>query len=350
MIRISALRVDLPEFQLGDLSLDVGRGEFFALMGPTGSGKTLLLESVAGLIRPDSGHILIDGQEITHLAPEKRRIGLVYQDHALFPHMTVLENITFGRRYHGMNQAQGLKLARNLMDILGLGQLAERRPETLSGGEKQRTALARALACRPSVLLLDEPLSSLDPQFREDVRRTLADLHSTAGTTFLMVTHDFVDAMTLAGRAAVIREGRLEQVGKVRDIFCRPATEFTARFVGMKNVFPVTYEKGECSFASIRMPVADGLSVCGQGYAARRPEDVFISLNRDVSRHLSRLPGVVHRVFREGFSWAAEVDCNSIMFTARLKRDQTPGETVQPGTGVNLCFEPSRLHHIRKTA
>ncbi|MBI9081683.1 MAG: ATP-binding cassette domain-containing protein, partial [Pseudodesulfovibrio sp.] len=166
MIRIHELRVDLPDFQLGEVSLNVRPGEFFALMGPTGSGKTLLLESIAGLIKATTGSIVVDGLDITNLAPEKRRVGLVYQDHALFPHMTVLDNITYGRQYHGMDKTQGLKAAHELMEILGLSRLAERKPANLSGGEKQRTALARALTCKPSVLLLDEPLSSLDPQFR----------------------------------------------------------------------------------------------------------------------------------------------------------------------------------------
>ena len=202
MIELRDLRVDLPGFHLGEITLTVGRGEFFALMGPTGSGKTLILESVAGLVRADGGSILLNGRDVTSLPPERRGVGLVYQDHALFPHMTVTRNITYGRRYHGMDKAEGLRLARELMEILGLTRVADRKPANLSGGERQRTALARALACRPSVLLLDEPLSSLDPQFREDVRRNLADLHASAGTTFLMVTHDFVDALTLAGRAA----------------------------------------------------------------------------------------------------------------------------------------------------
>jgi len=346
MIRIHGLRVDLPGFQLGEVSLNVGQGEFFALMGPTGSGKTLLLESIAGLIRATAGNIVVDGLDVTDLAPEKRRVGLVYQDNALFPHMTVLDNITYGRQYHGMDKAQGLKAAHELMDILGLSRLAGRKPETLSGGEKQRTALARALICKPSVLLLDEPLSSLDPQFREDVRRTLADLHTSAGTTFLMVTHDFVDALTLADRAAVIRNGRLEQVGEVRDIFHRPATAFTARFVGMKNVFPAMYERGECHFASIRMAIPNGGPVQGRGYAALRPEDVMVSLNGDSPDNLVHLPGVVQRIFRTGFSWAAEVSCGENTFTARMGHDQALDSNVQPGAEVMLCFDPSKLHHI----
>ncbi|MBI9081076.1 MAG: ABC transporter ATP-binding protein, partial [Pseudodesulfovibrio sp.] len=206
--------------------------------------------------------------------------------------------------------------------------------------------LARALTCKPSVLLLDEPLSSLDPQFREDVRRTLADLHTSAGTTFLMVTHDFVDALTLADRAAVIRNGRLEQVDEVRNIFHRPATTFTARFVGMKNIFSTVYKRGECQLASIRMAMPDNCPVRKRGYAALRPEDVSVSLNGDSNKNLAQLSGVVQRIFRTGFSWAAEVACGENSFTACMEHAQALDSKVQPGAQVTLCFDPSKLHHI----
>ncbi len=345
MISINDLTIKFPQFKLGEISLDIEQGEFFALMGPTGSGKTLLLESISGMTKNSSGSITIDGKDVSALPPEKRRIGLVYQDHALFPHMNVTQNITYGCKYHGIGKHEAEKTAEELMENLGLSHIANRFPANLSGGEKQRTALARALAFKPSLLLLDEPLSSLDPQFREDVRRTLSELHAAAKTTFIMVTHDFVDAMTLAGKAAVIRRGKIEQMGQVREIFRSPATEFTARFVGMKNILPASYEGDICRLSCATIPNAPTKINC-KGFAAIRPEDVCISSNGDHPDSYIAIQGRIRRIFREGFSWAAEVNSDCGLITARLKRSQVLEGNIPEGRLVKACFLPEKVHHI----
>ncbi len=345
MIDVRNLCLTLPGFTLGPLDLQVKTGNFFALMGPTGSGKTLLLESLAGLVRPRNGGIWIGGREVTRASPEERRIGLVYQDHALFPHMTVWDNITYGQRY--LDLAGPADYARRLLDMLGLTPLKDRKPQNLSGGEKQRTALARALACRPDLVLLDEPLSSLDPQFREGLRRQLKELHQATGATFFMVTHDFVDALTMADSAAVIRQGRIEQAGPIQDIFHRPATPFIAGFVGMRNIFPVTFQSGQCCLAGVQVRLGtDPSPADGPGHVALRPEDVHISVNGDIPAGWQGLSGRVDSLTREGFSWLATVDCGQVSFTARLEHRQALDGTVRPGSPVTVAFDPVIAHCI----
>ncbi len=233
MIRIENLCVRLPDFSLDRINLHVADGEFFILLGPTGAGKTVLLESVAGLVPVSSGRIHLNGRNVTHLCPEKRGVGIVYQDSALFPHLTVKDNIRYGLRYQKDSPDKAPMKFDPLVEALGIGHLLHRNATTLSGGEKQRVALARALIVAPALLLLDEPLSALDPNFREEIRDILKDLHRNTGVTILMVTHDFAEARYLAQHIAVINNGRLEQTGTVDAVFLKPATAFTARFVGM---------------------------------------------------------------------------------------------------------------------
>jgi molybdate/tungstate transport system ATP-binding protein len=343
MIRVDSLSLCFAGFGLRDVSFHVAPGEFFALMGPTGSGKTLILESIAGLVDRARGTIRVAGQRVDHLPPERRNVSLVYQDNALFPHLNVLDNVTYGQRYHGIKEDQGRRMALDLLERLGLSHVAGRLPLNLSGGEKQRVSLARALACKPDVVLLDEPLSSLDPQFRGDLRATLKDLHKHSGLTFLMVTHDFVDALTLAERAAVIRGGGLEQVGAVNDVFRKPATAFVAGFVGMKNIFPVQGGK-ECDLGKEARFAVPGAT--GPGHVALRPEDVFVSLRAAAATHKVGLSGTLLAVWREGFSWFAEVACGDSRFTAALDRQFLDQGKLDPGQSVQLSFAPESLHFM----
>ncbi len=346
MIRIRDLRLDFPGFTLGPASLHVEAGSFFALMGPTGSGKTLLLESLAGLIKRQQGRIEIAGRDVTALPPERRGLGLVYQDNALFPHMTVLDNIVYGQRYHGVEAAEGKKLALELADMLRISPLLKRRPSGLSGGEKQRTAIARALACRPGVVLLDEPLSSLDPQFREGLRKNLKEVHAATGAVFFMVTHDFTDALTLADHAAVIHKGKIEQAASTLDIFHKPATTFIAEFVGMGNIFPSTYDQGFFRFAGVSAPRPADCAPGREGCVALRPEDVHVSTNGAPPEDWISLPGKVESVTRQGFSWAASVRCGEARFTARLEHRPVLAGEIKEGSSVCVAFDPDVVHYI----
>ncbi len=236
MIRLVGVCLRFEEFFLQDINLEIEEGCFFILMGPTGAGKTVLLEAVAGHHNLKSGKVFLRGQDVTHLPPEERRIGIVYQDYALFPHMSVEDNIRFAVPYMGERARLGQpERFKNLVSRLNLAHLLHRRPSTLSGGEAQRTALARALFSDPDLVLLDEPLSALDPAFRGELRDMLKSLHTETGKTFIVVTHDFSEARELGSRGAVMNQGRIAQQGSIEEIFAEPSEEFVARFVGARH-------------------------------------------------------------------------------------------------------------------
>ncbi len=237
MIQIKDLSIHLPGFAVEKVCLTIEEGEFFILLGPTGAGKSLILEALAGLLPIASGSLRLHGKEIAHLPPEKRDLAIVYQDGALFPHLTVEANIAFGLRYMQKKVADPKKQVHHLMERLGIAHLRRRTPLTLSGGEKQRTALARALAIEPKILLLDEPLSALDPTTRGEMIDLLKELHQERSMTCLMVTHDFSEAQFLGQSMAVIQKGRIEQSGPVHDLFHQPKTPFVAQFLGRKEAF-----------------------------------------------------------------------------------------------------------------
>ncbi len=220
---------------LDDVSLDIGEGEFVFLLGPSGCGKTTLLRIVAGLETPTSGKILQNGQEITHLSPAKRNIGIVFQSYALFPNLTVFQNIAYGLENRKMPKAQIRQRVAELLELVGLGGYESRYPAQLSGGQQQRVALARALAISPSLLLLDEPLSALDARVRANLRIEVARLQRQLGVTTIMVSHDQEEALTMADRVVVMDQGRIVQIGSPEEIYHNPATPFVADFVGLMN-------------------------------------------------------------------------------------------------------------------
>jgi ABC-type sugar transport system ATPase subunit len=222
----------------------VDKGEFLALLGPSGCGKTTLLRIIAGLLEANSGQIVLDGQDVTRLPAWKRDIGLVFQNYALFPHMSVAENVGFGLEMRGVSAAERARQVDEALDVVRLREFAARKPSELSGGQQQRVAIARAIAIKPRLLLLDEPLSNLDAVLRNSVRVELRELHERTGLTTVMVTHDQAEALTLADRVAVMSAGRVEQFGKAEAIYEEPATAFVASFVGSPpaNLLTVTMD------------------------------------------------------------------------------------------------------------
>jgi sulfate transport system ATP-binding protein len=217
---------------LEGVSLEVPEGSLTALLGPSGSGKSTLLRIIAGLETPDSGTIMIDGDDVSHVSPQKRGIGFVFQHYAAFTHMSVRDNVAFGLQIRKRPKAETRSRVDELLALVGLTQWADQRPSQLSGGQRQRMALARALAVAPKVLLLDEPFGALDAIVRAELRAWLRRLHDEQGTTTVLVTHDQEEAMEVADRIAVMSAGHIEQVGSPRDIYDRPATEFVMSFVG----------------------------------------------------------------------------------------------------------------------
>jgi putative spermidine/putrescine transport system ATP-binding protein len=217
-----------------DLAID--DGEFFSLLGPSGSGKTTVLRMIAGFELPTAGAILLHGADVTHLAPYDRDVNTVFQDYALFPHMSVLENVEYGLRVKGVKKTERRQRASTALESVRLGEFASRRPHQMSGGQRQRVALARALVNRPRVLLLDEPLGALDLKLREEMQVELKSIQRDVGITFVFVTHDQGEALSMSDRVAVFNNGRIEQCGTPREIYDRPATAFVAGFVGSSNL------------------------------------------------------------------------------------------------------------------
>lgn len=220
-----------------DLDLTIRKGELLALLGPSGCGKTTTMRAIAGLMNPVGGRIVLDGRDITHVPANKREIGLVFQSYALFPHLTVFENVAFGLRMKGI---QGNELRQKVeagLTSVGLLSFAERKATDLSGGQQQRVSLARSMVVQPKLLMLDEPLSNLDARLRLDMRSELQRLQKDTGMTMIFVTHDQVEALALADKIVVMRNGAIEQIGTPEDIYNRPATDFVADFVGFENIF-----------------------------------------------------------------------------------------------------------------
>jgi molybdate/tungstate transport system ATP-binding protein len=343
MIRIDQLRVRLPGFSLGPVDLDVRQGEFFCLLGPTGSGKTLILESVIGIVAISGGRIRVSDRDVNRLPPEQRGVGIVYQDCALFPHLSVEKNIHYGLRYHNGSNSDGHARCRDLVQRLGLAGLLDRSVTTLSGGEKQRVALARALATAPSVLLLDEPLAALDPCFREEIRDLFRSLHQETGLTVLMVTHDFTDAHTLAQRVAILHDGRIEQTGTADTVFRRPATTFVADFVGMRNVLPARQQNGVLTVDGLNLaiPAENG----HHRYAAIRPEHVHLQPENSENGK-NCIPGCIRSIVNQGLFAELSVEAAGVTVKAVLLTSSLMARGFRQGERVHLRIDPTDVHLI----
>jgi molybdenum ABC transporter ATP-binding protein len=345
-VQVQNLHVDLGAFRLREIDLDVPPGETVVILGPTGAGKTVLLETIAGLHRPDSGRILINGEDITAAPPEQRGVGFVYQDYALFPHLDVAGNIGFGLKLGKLERSFVEKRVVEVSEMLNIDHLLHRRPDTLSGGEQQRVALARALVVKPGLLLLDEPLSALDPETREDLQRELARLHRELGTTTVHVTHDFAEAAALGHRIAVVHEGRIVQVGTPEEVFRRPASEFVARFVGARNVFqgkvlPPTNGHGILTVNGLELAVLTELS--GRVRASLRPEDIVLSQEPLHASARNVFPGHVAEIVDRGTLVHVTVDVPP-SFTCAVTRTSLEEMALTQGAEVWIAFKASAVH------
>jgi molybdate/tungstate transport system ATP-binding protein len=343
MIRVENLSVRLLQFRLKNVCLALEENEFFVLMGPTGAGKTVLLEAVAGLIQVDGGKIFIGERDVTRLPSEKRGVGIVYQDQALFPHFNVRENITYGLRFHHVGKKEGQKRLKELTGLLAIDHLLSRLPLNLSGGEKQRIALARALIVKPDILLLDEPLSAIDPIFREEIRRALKDLHKNSGTTFLMVTHDFGEALALADRGAVLHQGAIEQVGTIQDIFQKPVSAPVAEFVGMKNLFEAHLHNGTAAIDGHKISLARTPDP-HHAYLAIRPEDITLAFEPFPLNRENTFRGIITSITDRGFTYEVHVKAGGFRFIAAITRKELLASGFTEGTRVYVSFEAESVH------
>jgi molybdate/tungstate transport system ATP-binding protein len=346
MIRVNNLCVDLGDFVLKDISLHINEGEYFIILGPTGAGKTVLLESIAGLYPIKSGEIWLRGKEVSRVEPEKRGMSIVYQDHVLFPHLSVRENLVFGLMMQKVAREEQRNRLEWVAELLGIGNLLLRRPGTLSGGEKQKVALGRAIITRPEVLLVDEPFSALDPETREGVQEELRRLHRALGITTIHVTHDFEEAISLGHRIAVIGDGRLMQVGAPQEIFRHPNSEFVARFAMTRNIFLGKAEKkpnGDTIFEvdGTEFIIPDGIS--GNYHASIRPEDILISSEPIRSSARNCFPGTITHVTDKGSTLHVTVSIPPEL-SCLVTRHSFEEMELQEGKRVYVTFKASSVH------
>jgi sulfate transport system ATP-binding protein len=302
-IRVENLQKHFNGFHaVNDVSFKVANGEFVTLLGPSGSGKSTILRCIAGLEEASSGLIEINGQNVTHVPVQERRVGFVFQHYALFRHMSVLDNVAFGPRVRGVSKEAREKKAKELLHLVGLEGMERRKPSQLSGGQRQRVALARALAPEPELLLLDEPFGALDARLRKELRAWLRELHDRIKLTSLLVTHDQDEAFELSDRVLVVNQGKIEQEAHPQEIFDRPATAFVASFVGETNHVEGVVDEGTVAWGPFRFKAIH----LKQGTRARvlfRPSDVYVSSEREQGGW----PGVIQSVQFLGASVALAI-------------------------------------------
>ena len=334
-----------------DLSLEIPQGEFVSILGPSGCGKTTTLNMIAGFNMPTSGDIRIRGRSQVKVPPERRNLGLVFQNYALFPHMTVSENVGFGLRMRGVAKSEIATAVSAALSSVRLEGFGERYPKALSGGQQQRVALARAIAPRPSVLLLDEPLSNLDLKLREAMRVELKEIHDQLGMTFVYVTHDQEEAMAMSNRVVVMWQGEIAQQGEPGEIYRKPATRFVADFIGRSNILSVHRATAQAGFLEIAigggplvLRVTRSLSPERVQFCCIRPESIRLlpasPPSGDARNHLD---GVVRRIVNLGAHAEVLVAIAGGLSLTALVRSSPASALPALGEAVTLAVEPQDI-------
>jgi putative spermidine/putrescine transport system ATP-binding protein len=323
-VRLSGIRRNYGEVAaVAGVDLDIATGEFFTMLGPSGSGKTTTLRVIAGFERPDAGHVELDGVDVTGVAPSQRNVNTVFQDYALFPHMSVLDNVEYGLRVRGIRRAERRAKARDVLERVRLPNVGSRRPSELSGGQRQRVALARSIVNSPSLLLLDEPLGALDLKLRQEMQVFLKELQRELGITFVYVTHDQEEALTMSDRLAVFNNGRIEQIGTPAEVYEHPETEFVADFVGVSNVL----ERGGRRFTI-------------------RPEKIAMGGEDGAGE-----PGVVREVVYVGMvtRYVVDLDGGGTLVVVQQNLETSSQQALEArGRRVRLSWRPEHTYEIGK--
>ncbi len=342
MLEVKGISKDYREFHLRGMTFSVRRGEHFIILGPSGAGKTVLLEVIAGIIEPDSGRVFLNGEDVTNLPPEKRGLAYIPQNYALFPNMSVFDNIAFGLRIRKKPRTEVERKVRELSEILGISHLLNRKPKTLSGGEQQRVAIARALAVEPELLLLDEPLANLDVRTRGRLIGEMKRWRKELGFTALHVTHSFEEAVSLGDRMGVMLGGRLVQVGDVREVFSRPANEEVARFLGFENIIEGTADGRilRASGITIELPV----EASGRVRVGVRPEDIVLSAGPLKSSMRNTFEVVVDGVEELGPLVRVRLKSGNMELSAFVTRSSVFELGLETGKKVWAGFKTSAVH------
>lgn len=339
-----------------DVSLAIRENEFFTLLGPSGCGKTTLLRLIAGFDHPTTGRILLDGQDISHLPPFRRPVNTVFQSYALFPHMTVAQNIAFGLEMLDRPKAEVSGTVDAMLKLVRMEELRDRRTDEISGGQQQRVALARALAPKPKSLLLDEPLSALDYKLRKDMQIELKRLQGETGITFVFVTHDQEEALTMSDRIAVMGEGRVLQVGTPRDIYDRPAERFVADFIGDSNLLHAELVEAGAAGATLRLPTGREVQAslpedwAPQGAGARklsivvRPEHARLTLDASAADLEGSLQDIVY--FGTDTHYHVELP-DGARFVARVQNRRGGEDAPAVGSAVGILIEPGAIQVLK---
>ncbi len=343
MLNLQSIGKRFGAFELKDVSLTIEDGEYFVLLGPSGVGKTVLMEIIAGLIRPDKGRILWDGADITSRPPEARGFSVVYQDYALFPHLTVRRNIAYGLAAASARPDRIRRQVAGLAEILRIKEILDRYPKSLSGGEQQRVALARALAVEPQLLLLDEPLSALDVNTRLRLRKELKRINTELNVSVLHITHDPQEAITLGDRICVMLDSRIRQVGTAAELFHEPCEPDVARFLGMKNILPVSEVKAGVCFVydrQIQVSAADETTT----HIWIRPEEIVISTEAFESSARNQFRCLVAEIDHHNSLLAVQVVCGRMSLTALITYRSLKELGIGVGAEVYITFKSSAVH------
>ncbi len=324
---------------ISDLSISLEKGSMLGLLGPSGCGKTTALRMIAGLLPPTGGSIHIDGTDVTALPPHKRDIGLVFQSYALFPHMTVAENVAFGLKMRGIDKEQARERVKKALDMVRMGHLVERKPRELSGGQQQRVALARALVIEPRLLLLDEPLSNLDAKLRDEMRFEIREIQKRLGITTVLVTHDQVEALTMCDQVAVMNAGEIAQIGSPKDIYETPGSLFVSSFVGRSNMIDCEAEGDSMvRIGNVRFRSNPSIKAAGPSVASIRPHHILLTPNRDtsvVSTAGNRIAGEITHVSYIGET--LEYVVTTPEMSLRVEAPTSPGVTRHDVGAKVLC-------------
>jgi molybdopterin-binding protein len=348
MIRIEDVSKDLGEFFLRDIWLEIQDNEYFVILGPTGAGKSILLETLAGIFRPDKGRIFVDDREITNVPPRERNIGMVYQDYTLFPFLTVEENIGFGLKSRKLEKSAITRKVNELTSLLGIEHLGHRYPGTLSGGEQQKVAIARAIAIKPRILLLDEPLSALDSRTRDYLREELKRVKREFGITMVHVTHDQTEALVLAERIAVIMHGQVMQVGTPYEIFSKPQTEELADFVGIENILRGVVQRTENGVAEIEVEIHGKIRAVSEIHEGAvkvfiRPEDILLCKSKSECSARNVMGGRITDLQDIGALTRVTLDTNLVSLITKQSRADLK---LQQGDPIYATFKATSAHVV----